>query len=83
MNNFLTNYCKGLSPLLNWNEIDTLYGCGIKDVISLADYLEGHVHLTGFKDVSQNWHALSNCLVDTTISLKQKFSELDYFQFLV
>lgn len=73
---------KGLSPLLNWNEIDTLYGCGIKDVISLAEYLQGHDHLTVIKDISQNWHAPSNCLVDTAISLKQKFSELDYFEFL-
>lgn len=75
-------FLKGLSPLLNWYEIDALFECGIKDVFSLAEYLQSHDHMTVIKDISQNWHAPSNCLVDTAISLKQKFSELDYFEFL-
>lgn len=73
---------KGLRGLLDWKEIDALFDSGITDVISLAEYLQHSDHLTVIKDLSQHWHGPSSCLVDSTVSLKQKFAHLDYFEFL-
>lgn len=73
---------KGLRKLLDWNEIDALFDCGITDVMSLAEYLQRSDYLTVVSDLSQNWLGSTSCLVDAAISLKQRFSKLDYFEFL-
>lgn len=73
---------KGLVKLLDRKEIDALFDCGITDVMSLAEYLQRSDYLTVVSDLSQNWHGSTSCLVDTAISLKQRFSKLDYFDLL-
>ena len=75
-------FCKGLSNLFDWYEIQALFDCGITDVISLAEYLQGHDHLTVVRDLSQHWYRQPKGLVDIAINLKQRFSNLDYFEFL-
>ena len=73
---------KKLRKLLDWKVIDALFDCGITDVMSLAEYLQRSDYLTVVRDVSQKWLGSTSCLVDTAISLKQRFSKLDYFEFL-
>lgn len=73
---------KVLRSLCDWTEIRALFYCGITDVISLAEYLQRHDYLTVVRDLSRHWVGQSKCLVDSAIRLKQKFSKLDYFEFL-
>lgn len=73
---------KGLKELLDWAEIKAIFDCGITDVISLAEYLQRHDHLTVIRDLSIHWVGQSKCLIDSAISLKQKFANLDYFELL-
>lgn len=73
---------KGLKELLEWAEIKSLFDCGITDVISLAEYLQRHDHLTVIRDLSIHWVGQSKCLIDSAINLKQKFANLDYFELL-